>query len=111
MSELDRLYNERLTKRLAKDRERRERVEAAARFLADFHAGDIAPSKALADHGLAAHFESNRLVIHRTAAGIHADGLAITVGEQGEIDVAGRSLGQYAAADAASSSATSSRRS
>jgi hypothetical protein len=95
MSEIDRIYDEREARRAALEMERRERFEIAAHFLTEFYENDVGPSRTLADHGIEAHFSYNRIVFHLTAAGPYADPFQIAVGEQGEIDVGGRSLGRY----------------
>ena len=95
MSEIDRMFAEREAKRIEQERQRRQHRDAAAAFLAQFHADDVAVSKALAAHGISADLVDNRLLLHRAGAGMHADPFVITVGEAGEIDVAGRSLGLY----------------
>jgi hypothetical protein len=95
MSEIDRIYDEREARRASQDRERKDRVYVAAAFLTEFYEKDVKPSRALADHGIAAHFSDNRIVFHLTAAGPYAEPFQIAVGEQGEIDVGGRSLGRY----------------
>ena len=99
MSEIDRQFQEREARRAAQESERRRHRDAAASFLAEFFAHDVAASKTLSEHGIAATMADNRIVIHRTAAGAYADPFVITVGEHGEIDVAGRSLGRYDADD------------
>ena len=99
MSEIDKIYDEREARRAGQERERKERVDIAAAFLTEFYEKDVKPSRALADHGIAANFADNRIVFHLTAAGPYADPFQIAVGEQVEIDVGGRSLGRYAPED------------
>lgn len=95
MSEIDRIFSEREARRLEKERLRRERFEVAAAFLAELYDRDVKPSKALADNAISAQFSDNRILLHRTNAGIYADAYQITVGPDGEIDAGGRSFGRY----------------
>ncbi len=95
MSEIDKIFAEREARRNELERERRERVAIAAAFLEEFHANDVAVSRTLAERGIQSSLSDNHLVLHRSAAGIHGDPFIIAVGEQGEIDCAGRSLGRY----------------
>ena len=99
MSEIDRQFQEREARRAEQERQRRQHRDAAAGFLAEFYERDVAASKTLAAHGIAATLADNHLVIQRSDAGIYADPFVITVGEHGEIDVAGRSLGRYEASE------------
>ena len=95
MSEIDRQFQEREARRAEQERERRQHRDEAAAFLAEFFARDVAASQTLAERGIVGTLTDNRLLIHRTDAGAFADPFVITVGEHGEIDVAGRSLGRY----------------
>jgi len=95
MSELDKVFGELAEKRAQQDRERRERHKIAADFLAEFFANDIAPSQTLRSRGITAQFGDNRLLLYRPQAELYAEPLQIVVGEQGEIDIGGRSLGRY----------------
>lgn len=95
MSEIDRIFAEREAKRQEKDRARRERVDVAAAFLRELYERDVKPSKALADNRIDAQLTDNRLLLHRRDAGIYADAFQIAVGQEGEIDVGGRSLGVF----------------
>ena len=99
MSELDKVFGELSHKRAEQDRERRERQKIAAEFLAEFFEQDIKPSQTLKTRGIEAHFADNKLVLHRPQSGHFEEPLYIVVGEQGEIDIAGRSLGRYQPAD------------
>jgi len=96
MSDIDKVFAEREAKRAEKERERRARFDVAAAFLAEFFERDVKPSKALAERGIEAKLADNRILLHRTDAGIYADAFQIAVGPEGEIDAGGRSLGQYA---------------
>jgi hypothetical protein len=99
MSELDKVFNELAQKRTQQDRERRERLKIAAEFLSEFYEQDIKPSQTLKGRGIEAHFVDNKLILHQPQSGHYAEPLYIVVGEQGEIDIAGRSLGRYQPAE------------
>ena len=99
MSELDKAFAELAQKRAEQDQERRERQKFAAEFLAEFFEQDIKPSQTLKSRGIEAHFADNKLVLHRPQSGAYEEPLYIVVGEQGEIDIAGRSLGRYQPAE------------
>jgi hypothetical protein len=99
MSELDKVFDEIAQKRAEQDRERRDRVKLAADFLAEFFEADIKPSQTLQSRGIEAHCADNKLVLHRPQSGHYEEPLYIVVGEQGEIDIAGRSLGPYQPAE------------
>ncbi len=99
MSELDKVFGELAQKRAQQDQERRERQKFAAEFLAEFFEQDIKPSQTLKSRGIEAHFADNKLVLHKPQAGAYQEPLYIAAGEQGEIDIAGRSLGRYQPAE------------
>ena len=99
MSEIDRQFQERAARRAEQERQRRQQRDAAAGFLAEYFERDVQPSKTLAERGIVSALVDNRLVIQRTDAGVFVDPFVITVGEHGEIDVAGRSLGRYSPDD------------
>ncbi len=101
MSELDKVFNELSATRTRQDRERRDRQKVAGDFLAEFYEQDIKPSQTLKTRGIEAHFVDSKLVLHRPQSGHYEEPLYIVVGEQGEIDIAGRSLGRYQPADKA----------
>ena len=92
MSEIDRLFAEREAKRIEKERERRERFDVAMGFLRELY---VKPSKTLVAHEVDGQLDENRLLLHRRNAGIYADAFQIAVGPDGDLDIAGRSLGQY----------------
>ncbi len=46
-----------------------------------------------------AAFDGKRIVLSKPEEGVYAEGMMIVVGEQGEIDVSGRSLGPVYATD------------
>jgi hypothetical protein len=102
MSALDQAVAELEGRRARDDAERRARREAARAFLKAFYDADLAPSKKLKDSGVQAGFDGWRILLQKPAEGVYAEGMMIVVGEQGEIDVSGRSLGPLTAgADAA----------
>ena len=81
------------------DAERRARQQAATAFLKEFFDADLAPSKSLKDRGVQAAFDGKRILLTKPEEGVYAEGMMIVVGEQGEIDVSGRSLGPVYAND------------
>ena len=97
MSELDKVFSELAQKRAQQDEERRERQKLGTAFLAEFYEQDIKPSQTLKSRGIEAHFVDSKLVLHRPQSGHYEEPLYIVVGEQGEIDIGGRSLGRPAA--------------
>jgi hypothetical protein len=99
MSELDKVFSELAQKRAQQDEERRERQKLGTAFLTEFYEQDIKPSQTLKNRGIEAHFADNKLVLHRPQSGAYEEPLYIVVGEQGEIDIAGRSLGRYQSAE------------
>jgi hypothetical protein len=99
MSELDKVFDELAGKRTQQDQERRERLKLTAAFLAEFFEQDIKPSQTLKTRGIAASLVDHKLVLHRPQSGHYEEPLHIVVGEQGEIDIAGRSLGRYEPAE------------
>ncbi len=94
MSELDRAVAALEARRAEEEADRQRRPAAAGAFLKGFYEADVAPSKALKRRGIASSFDGARLVLQRPEEGHFADGLAIVVGEQGEIDIGGKSLGR-----------------
>jgi hypothetical protein len=99
MSELDKVFGELAQKRAQQDHERRERQQVAADFLREFFGTDIKPSQTLKSRGIEAHLVDNKLILHKPQSGEYQEPLYIVVGEQGEIDIAGRSLGRYQPAE------------
>lgn len=93
MSALDKAVAELEAKRARGNAERKARQEAANAFLKEFYEADVAPSKRLKDNGVQAAFDGVRIVLQRPEEGVYAEGMMVVVGEQGEIDVSGRSLG------------------
>jgi hypothetical protein len=99
MSALDKAVAELDAKRSKDDAERRARQQAASAFLKEFFEADLSPSKTLKDRGVQAAFDGKRIVLSKPEEGVYAEGMMIVVGEQGEIDVSGRSLGPVYATD------------
>jgi len=99
MSALDKAVAELDLKRSKDDAERRARQFGAVMFLKEFFDADLAPSKTLKERGVQAVFDGKRIVLTKPDEGVYAEGLMIVVGEQGEIDVSGRSLGSVGSAD------------
>ena len=93
MSALDKTVAELDARRSKDDAERRARQQAAGAFLKEFFDADLAPSKSLQKHGVQAAFDGKRILLTKPEEGVYAEGLMIVIGEQGEIDVSGRSLG------------------
>src|SRR5262245_24040316 len=96
MSALDKALTELEEKRAREDAERQTRHRVACAFLKEFYEADIAPSKQLKEHGVHAVFDGSRILLEKPEVGVYADGMMIVVGEQGEIDVNGKSLGPVA---------------
>ena len=99
MSELDRAVTALDARRAEEEAERQRRRAAACAFLRGFYEADVAPSRKLKERGIASSFDGARLVLQRPAEGHFSDGLAIVVGEQGEIDIGGKSLGRHQAGE------------
>ena len=99
MSELDRAVAALDARRTEEEAERQRRRAAACAFLRSFYEADVAPSQKLKERGIASSFDGARLVLQRPAEGHFSDGLAIVVGEQGEIDIGGKSLGRHQAGE------------
>lgn len=93
MSALDKTVAELDARRSKDDAERRARQQAAIAFLKEFFDADLAPSTSLKAHGVQAVFDGKRILLTKPEEGVYAEGMMIVVGEQGEIDVSGRSLG------------------
>ena len=99
MSDFDRALSVIETQRSREESARKRRVEAAAQFLKTFYERDIKSSKKLQEYGIETAFDGARLVLERPGEGQFSEGLLIVIGEQGEIDVGGKSLGRFAAGD------------
>ena len=94
MSELDKALAALAAKRAREGAERQERRRRSCAFLGAFYENDVRPSRELAARGVATAFDGARLVMQRPGEGDFAEPLLIVVGEQGEIDVGGKSLGR-----------------
>jgi hypothetical protein len=99
MSALDEAVAELERKRAEDDAERRARQQAAATFLREFFETDLAPSKTLKERGVQAAFDGKRILLQKPEEGVYAEGMMIVIGEQGEIDVSGKSLGPVGPGD------------
>ena len=99
MSALDKAVAELEAKRARDDADRRARQQMASAFLKEFFDTDLAPSKKLKDSGVQAVFDGKRIVLQKPEEGVYAEGMMIVIGEQGEIDVSGKSLGPVYASD------------
>jgi hypothetical protein len=99
MSALDEAVEELERRRANDDAERRGRREAAGAFLKEFFENDLASSRKLKAHGVQVAFDGARILLQNPTEGVYAEGMMIVVGEQGEIDVSGRSLGPVGTAD------------
>jgi hypothetical protein len=99
MSELDKAFAELEATRSQQEKERRERFRIAAEFLNEFFESDVKPSQTLRRHGIESHLVDNKIVLHKPQSAHYAEPLYIVVGEQGEIDIGGRSFGRYQPAD------------
>jgi hypothetical protein len=97
MSALDKAVAELEARRAKDDAARRARQAAAGAFLKEFFDADLAPSKKLKDSGVEVAFDGARIMLRKPEEGVYAEGMMIVVGEQGEIDVSGRSLGPVGA--------------
>jgi hypothetical protein len=99
MSALDKAVAELEAKRTREESERQARHKAASAFLKEFFDADVAPSRKLKDNGVQAAFDGARILLQKPEQGVYAEGMMIVVGERGEIDVSGRSLGFVGATD------------
>ena len=99
MSALDKAVAELEAKRAQDDSQRQARQRAASAFLKDFFDADLASSKILKERGVQAAFDGTRILLQKPEEGVYAEGMMIVVGEQGEIDVSGRSLGPVGSGD------------
>ena len=93
MSALDKAVAELEARRAKDDADRRARQDRASAFLKEFFDADLAPSQKLKSSGVQAAFDGKRILLQRPEEGVYAEAMMIVVGEQGEIDVSGRSLG------------------
>ena len=95
MSELDKALAALDARRAQEQAERQRRRKLACDFLKSFHEDDVRPSGRLKARGVAAWFDGAKLVLERPHEGDFSEPLLIVVGEQGEIDVGGKSLGRF----------------
>jgi hypothetical protein len=95
MSELDKALAALAARRAQEEAERRKRRKLACEFLGAFYENDVKPSHELAARGVAAWFDGGKLVLERPQEGDFAEPLLVVVGEQGEIDAGGKSLGRF----------------
>jgi hypothetical protein len=93
MSALDQAIAELEEKRTKENAERQVRHQQSCAFLKGFYESDLTSSKKLKAHGVRAAFDGARILLEKPEVGVYADGMMIVVGEQGEIDVNGKSLG------------------
>jgi hypothetical protein len=93
MSALDQAVSQLEEKRAKENAERKTRHQTACAFLKEFYDSDVATSTKLKSHGVRTLFDGARILLERPEVGVYADGMMIVVGEQGEIDVNGKSLG------------------
>lgn len=101
MSELDKAYEQLAARRRAQEDARRQQHERAVAFVAQFFAVDVKPSKTLAANGIEAALTDGHILLRRPAASVYDDAFVIAVGEHGDIDAGGRSLGRYTPEDEA----------
>jgi hypothetical protein len=94
MSELDKAWEQLNARRRAQEAARKAQHERALAFVAAFFAEDIRPSTALASHGVESALTDGHILLRRPAASVYDDALVIAVGEHGDIDVGGKSLGR-----------------
>jgi hypothetical protein len=99
MSELDKALAALGARRAQEEAERQERRRLACDFLGAFYENDVKPSRELKERGVAVWFDDGRLALERPDEGDFTEPLVVVVGEQGEIDVGGRSLGRFQAGD------------
>jgi hypothetical protein len=93
MSALDQAVAELEAKRAKESAERRARHQVGCAFLKEFYESDMASSQKLKEHGVCTAFDGTRILLEKQEVGVYAEGMMIVVGEQGEIDVNGKSLG------------------
>ena len=99
MSELDKALAVFEARRAEEEAERLKRRALACAFVRAFYEADVRPSQRLAAHGVEAWLHDGRLVLQRPGEGHFAEPLFVVVGEHGEIDVGGKSLGRFEPGD------------
>jgi hypothetical protein len=95
VSELDRALAALEARRAQEEADRQKRRSLACDFLRAFHENDVKPSGRLEARGIEAAFLDGRLMLRRPDEGDFSEPLIIVIGEQGEIDVGGKSLGRF----------------
>jgi hypothetical protein len=95
MSDLDRALAALEARRAQEEAERQKRRGLACEFLRSFHDDDVKPSARLVALGVVAWFDGAKLVLERPDEGDFSEPLLIVVGEHGEIDAGGKSLGRF----------------
>jgi hypothetical protein len=95
MSELDKALAALAARRAQEEAERLKRRKLACDFLRAFYDDDVKPSQRLKAHGVAAWFEDGKMVLERPDQGDFSEPFLVVIGEHGEIDVAGKSLGRF----------------
>src|ERR1700730_475399 len=92
MSELDKALAALAARRAQEEAERLKRRKLACDFLQAFFEEDVKPSRRLKVNGVGAWFEDGKMVLERDQ-GDFSEPLVVVIGEQGKIDVAGKSWG------------------
>jgi len=69
VSEFDKALGALEARRAEEEAERKRRRTAACAFLKGFYEADVAPSRKLKEHGIAAYFDGARLVLERPDEG------------------------------------------
>jgi hypothetical protein len=99
VSELDKALAALEARRAQEEADRQNRRNLACDFLRSFHENDVKPSTRLKARGIEASFQDGRLMLRRPDEGDFSEPLIIVAGEQGEIDVGGKSLGRLQPGD------------
>ena len=99
MSQLDKALAELEARRAREDGERLRRRKLACDFLRAIYESDIAASQKLKARGIEAWFDGSRMVLQCPAEGDFREPLIVAIGEHGEIDAGGRSLGRFQAGE------------
>jgi len=95
MSQLDKVLAELEARRAREQSERLKRRKLACDFVRRFYENDVSSSQQLKVRGIEAWFHDDRLVLQRPAEGEFCEPLFVVVGEHGEIDSGGKSLGHF----------------
>jgi hypothetical protein len=99
MSRLDKALAELEARRAREESERLKKRKLACDFVRQFYEEDVSPSQRLKAHGVEAWFSGDRLVLQRPVEGDFQEPLFVVVGEHGEIDAGGKSLGPLQAGE------------